>query len=235
MMVVNSVSDFDWVKKSKEEWDSRASFWNKKSQGMWENGSRKDIIPFLDRHLGKQTKVLDVGCGDGYGTSKLHKLGHRVTGIDISDEMIAKARASTENIPFLTADVSKIPMEDESFGAVMSINVLEWVEVPELALRELKRVLKPNGILCIGILGPTAGPRASGYPKVYGKQTICNNMMPWEFFKLAKELELEFIDEFGVYKEGVTEKNYQDLSIILKQSLSFMWVFLLRKVGDNNA
>lgn len=229
------MNSFDWSKKSKEEWDNRAEFWSSRSQDMWETGSRKDIIPFFNQYLSRNSKVLDVGCGDGYGTFKLHKLGHAVIGIDISDEMIVKAKASAENIPFLTADVSTIPMEDASFDAVMSINVLEWVEVPERALRELKRVLKPNGLLCVGILGPTAGPRASGYPKVYGKHTICNNMMPWEFFKLANELGLEPVDEFGVYKEGVTERNYQDLTIVLKQALSFMWLFLFRKVGDNYA
>ncbi len=228
------MSSFDWGMKSKKEWDSRAAFWNSKSQGMWETGSRKDIIPFIHQYLEAGSNVLDVGCGDGYGTAKLHKLGHDVMGIDISDEMITNAKANAENISFSTGDVCAIPMEESSFDGVMCINVLEWVEIPEQALRELKRVLKPNGVLCVGILGPTAGPRASGFPKVYGKPTICNHMMPWEFFKLSRELGFEPVDEFGVYKEGVTERNYQDLSIVLKQALSFMWVFLLRKVGDED-
>ncbi|WP_026908611.1 class I SAM-dependent methyltransferase [Paucisalibacillus globulus] len=226
------MDSFDWMEKSKEEWNNRASFWNARSQNMWDHGSRKDIIPLLEKHLENGSKLVDVGCGDGYGTYKLKKLGHEVMGLDISEEMIEKAKERLQDIPFKVADVNQLPLLDESVDAILSINVIEWVEVPSVAATELRRVLKQDGLLCVGVLGPTAGPRSSSYPKVYGKKTINNTMMPWEFFKLAKELGFELVDELGVYKEGVTEEHYQGLPVVLKQALSFMWVFLLRKVGE---
>jgi ubiquinone/menaquinone biosynthesis C-methylase UbiE len=226
------LDSFDWMEKSKEEWNNRASFWNARSQNMWDHGSRKDIIPLLEKHLENGSKLVDVGCGDGYGTYKLQKLGHEVMGLDISEEMIEKAKERIQNIPFQVADVNHLPLSDESVDAILSINVLEWVEVPSVAATELRRALKKDGLLCVGILGPTAGPRSSSYPKVYGEKTINNTMMPWEFFKLAKELGFELVDELGVYKEGVKEEHYQELPVVLKQALSFMWVFLLRKVGE---
>ncbi|WP_047983165.1 class I SAM-dependent methyltransferase [Ornithinibacillus californiensis] len=228
------MNSFNWSEKSKAEWNNRANFWSGRSKDMWENGSRKDIIPFFNRHLHKNSKILDVGCGDGYGTYLLHSLGHYMVGVDISDEMITKAKERLEEVPFEVADIGELPFGKESMDAVLSINVLEWVEVPALALEELKRVLKTNGLFCAGILGPTAGPRMNGYRKVYGEKTISNSMMPWEFSQLAKELGFEVVDGFGVYKDGVTEKNYQGLPTQLKQALSFMWVFLLRKVGEKD-
>lgn len=226
------MNSFNWTIRSKEEWNDRADFWNSRSKSMWDSGSRKDIIPLLTSHLHSQARVLDVGCGDGYGTYRLHTLGYDAVGVDISEEMIAYAKKRGTTIPFYIADVSNLPVEMESVDAILCINVLEWIEVPVVALQELKRVLKKGGLLCIGILGPTAGPRASGFRKVYGEKTISNSMMPWEFQKLAVEMGFELEDELAVYKEGVTERHYEGLSTQLKQALSFMWVFLLRKVGE---
>jgi ubiquinone/menaquinone biosynthesis C-methylase UbiE len=226
------MSDFNWEKAAKKQWDQTAQFWNERSKQMWDEGSRKDIIPFLDKHLNQGATILDVGCGDGYGTFKLHNLGYRVRGIDLSAEMIAKAKERLQAIPFQQADVVNLPLESETVDAVLCINVLEWVEVPALALKEIRRILKSDGLVCVGILGPTAGPRGNDYRKVYGEQTICNSMMPWEFGKLAKEMKFEVVNGFGVYKEGIQAHHHEGLSQDLKQALSFMWVFLLQKVGE---
>ncbi|WP_106494950.1 class I SAM-dependent methyltransferase [Lentibacillus sp. Marseille-P4043] len=225
---------FDWQKEAQEQWDNRAAFWNEKSTGMWDSGSRKDIVPFIEKHLDKKSSVLDIGCGDGYGSYKLHDVGYHVTGVDLSSEMIhrAKDRVPNEEIEFLQGNVMNLPFDNNSYDGMMAINVLEWTEQPAKALYELHRVLKKDGLLCIGILGPTAGPRTNSYPRVYGEKAICNTLMPWEFQRLASEINFEYVDGFGVYKEGVKKENYQGLSCELKQALSFMWVFMLRKEGD---
>src|SRR5690606_31452490 len=127
-----------------------------RSKEMWEKGSRKDILPFLGKHLERESKVLDVGCGDGYASYKLHMMGHEVIGVDISVEMIEKAKERTSAIPFLIANIENLPIESNTMDAALCINVLEWVENPANALTELSRVLKPNGFLVAGILGPTA-------------------------------------------------------------------------------
>ncbi|MUK89764.1 methyltransferase domain-containing protein [Ornithinibacillus sp. L9] len=226
------MAKFDWHSVAKEQWDQQAQFWNKRSTNMWDNGSRKDIIPFVEKYNKSGSDILDVGCGDGYGSFKLQQLGYNVTGVDISSEMISKAMQRTKNISFIQSDMNELPFESGKFDGIMCINVLEWTEVPANSLQELKRVLKNDGYVCVGILGPTAGPRSNGYPRLYGNDTISNTMMPWEFGMLAKEKGFTHIDGFGVYKQGVTERNYQDLPVELKQALTFMWVFMLQKVGD---
>lgn len=227
------LKSFNWHHEAKMAWDQRAMFWNENSVNMWDNGSRKDIVPFIEKHFIKEADVLDVGCGDGYGTYKLSQSGYQVTGMDLSSEMIhlAKQRQDSAGISFLQGDVDDLPFTDHSYDGVVSINVLEWTKTPAKGLQELHRVLKKDGLLCVGILGPTAGPRGNSYPRLYGEQAICNTMMAWEFQKLALACNLAYIDGFGVYKEGVTEQNYQDLPLELQQALTFMWVFMLRKDG----
>ncbi|WP_249872688.1 class I SAM-dependent methyltransferase [Oceanobacillus saliphilus] len=228
------MSSFDWKSEAEAQWDNRASFWNKKSRNMWDNGSRKDIVPLVSNHLKKGSKVLDIGCGDGYGSYKLYGYGFDVTGIDLSKEMIqlAKSGVKEENITFMHGDVNDIPFEDNYFDAILAINVLEWVEDPLRALGELNRVVKNNGMLCVGILGPTAGPRENSYPRLLGEKAICNTMMPWEFNKMAADLNLKYADGFGVYKDGVQDQHYENLPIKLKQALTFMWVSMLQKEGE---
>lgn len=228
------MTSFNWQKEAEEQWDSRATFWNERSTDMWNKGSRKDIIPFIEKHLTKGSKILDIGCGDGYGSFKLHQSGYDVTGMDISSEMInlASKRVHNNAITFMQGDVIELPFEAESFDGIMSINVLEWTEVPLKAVKELKRIVKEDGIIFVGLLGPTAGPRANSFPRLQGEKAICNTMMPWEFQQLAEKEGFEYVDGIGVYKDAVKEHHYKELPLDLKQALTFMWLFMLRKVGE---
>ncbi|MBO9129545.1 class I SAM-dependent methyltransferase [Bacillus sp. 165] len=227
------MKSFNWHKTAQVQWDERANFWNQSSQEMWDTGSRSEIVPFFEKHVEKGAAVLDIGCGDGYGTYKVNKAGYKATGIDLSEEMIklANARGEQEGLAFMQGDINALPIEDESFDAAMVINALEWTEHPLIAIEEMKRILKPNGLACIGILGPTAHPRENSYKRLYGETVICNTMMPWEFERLVKENGFAVVDGLGVYKRGVTEKHVGNLSAELKQALTFMWVFMIQKAS----
>lgn|SRR5699024_102292 len=222
---------FEWTREAAMEWDARSLVWDAKSQNMWENGSRKKIVPFMKKHVPAGGKILDIGCGSGYGTYKLHEAGFQAEGIDISKEMVALAikHFNRENIDFHSGDMKQLPFSSEAYDGMMAINVFEWTDNPSVALNEMKRILKKDGFICAGILGPAAGPRAHGYRKVYGEDTIINSMMPWEFSQLAKENGFFLVDSFGVYKKGVNEKVAKQFSSQLQQSLSFMWIFMLQK------
>lgn len=113
--------------------------------------------------------------------------------------------------------------------AIMAINSVEWVEQPLQVLDEFHKVLKQNGKLFLGLLGPTAGPRGNSYARLYNQKAICNTMMPWEFEQLAQENGWELLDGMPVYKEEAKKLDTTNLPRILKQSLTFMWVFMLQK------
>ena len=223
-----------WSKEAARQWDEFAADWHKRSEQMWEKGSRSTILPFLQRHVSaEQGPILDAGCGDGYASCKLAEHGYQVQGVDIAGEMIRLAQsrqtAFPENVRFQTADISKLPFADGTFAAVMSINVVEFAPAPLQALLELHRVLVPGGILILGILGPTAGPRAHSYRRLYEENTIQNTMMPWEAKQLAAENGFVLLAEEPVYKEGITPDIAGRLSVELREAVSFLTLFALLK------
>lgn len=225
------MSDFNWHNEAERQWDKRADSWNQSSQNMWDSGSRSTILPFFQKYVPSGASVLDVGCGDGYATYKLSRAGYIACGTDLSERMIemAKERGETKGLSFVRADLARLPFETESFDAVMAINSLEWTEQPLEAWREVSRVLKPGGYACVAILGPTAMPRINSYRRLYGESVICNTMMPWEFKQLVTENGFIPLDGQGVYKREVKEQHLHGLPEELKQSLAFLWTFMLKK------
>lgn len=91
--------------------------------------------------------VLDVGSGQGYLTKKLANQKYNVTGIDISEANISKAKEwdSTSLVTYLRGDIQTLPFADETFDAVTCLDILEHVDDPKRVLSEIQRVLKPNG------------------------------------------------------------------------------------------
>lgn len=222
--------EFNWHKAVEKKWDSNVSFWNEKSRAMWEQGSRSTIVPFVQKHMEAGSNIADIGCGDGYGSYKLNQAGFQVVGVDISPKMIEKAKEVEEQgLSFTVGDLAHLPFERDSLDGVVAINSIEWTEQPKQALQEIKRAIKPGGYLCLGLLGPTAGPRQNSYRRLYGEEVICNTMMPWEFESLAKELDWKVVDGHGVYKQEAEGFPVEQLPTQLKQALTFMWVFMLRK------
>lgn len=95
--------------------------------------------------------ILDVGTGSGYFAILLSKLGHRVTGIDLTESMLieaAEAARECEAEPvFLHMDAQALNFEDNSFDVVVTRNLTWTLPQPEKAYSEWYRVLKPGGIL----------------------------------------------------------------------------------------
>jgi ubiquinone/menaquinone biosynthesis C-methylase UbiE len=95
-------------------------------------------------------RVLDLGCGAGWATRLLAARvpKGRVTGVDISNEMIERARQSSanfSNIEFAVGSSEKISSADGSFDKVLSIESFYYYPDQGAALDEMRRVLKPGG------------------------------------------------------------------------------------------
>jgi ubiquinone/menaquinone biosynthesis C-methylase UbiE len=95
-------------------------------------------------------RVLDVGCGSGWATRLLAEQAPQVSavGIDISDEMIKLARASTStaNVTFRVATAEQLPFAVGEFSDAFSMESLYYYQDMLSALREIKRVLQPGGL-----------------------------------------------------------------------------------------
>lgn len=94
---------------------------------------------------------LDFGCGNGAAAVRLSsRLGLKVTGIDVDPEQIETARqksGQTANVRFLTADGTQLPFDDNEFDFVGTHMVTHHIPDWQNALRQMLRVLKPNGCL----------------------------------------------------------------------------------------
>jgi len=101
--------------------------------------------------LSPAKRVLDAGCGTGFGAARLAARAARVTGVDTSREAIEYARAHYPDprLEFLRGDVSRMPFRDESFDLVSAFEVIEHLRDWRGFLREARRVLSPQGQLVI--------------------------------------------------------------------------------------
>jgi ubiquinone/menaquinone biosynthesis C-methylase UbiE len=102
--------------------------------------------------------VLDIGCNTGdteHYLVSLYPFVNNVVGLDYDENRIIAAKESWENrgknkkIEFIQGDGSALPFEDETFDKIICAETLEWIKDPTKAIKEIKRVLKPNGIALI--------------------------------------------------------------------------------------
>ena len=97
-------------------------------------------------------EVLDIACGAGYGSALLARGAARVTGADISQAAIDHARdryASVPGLEFRHADCAALPFPDATFDAVVSFETVEHIAAQETFLDEIRRVLRPGGLVVL--------------------------------------------------------------------------------------
>ena len=99
-------------------------------------------------------RALDAACGTGRHARHLVDLGHDVTGVDLTPEMLERARQAVPEAIFHRADLRKIPADDEQFSLVVCGLALAHVDDLASAVAELVRVLAPGGYLIVSALHP---------------------------------------------------------------------------------
>jgi SAM-dependent methyltransferase len=108
---------------------------------------------FLLPHLEPGMALLDVGCGPGNITADLaDRVGPgSVVGLDLADAVVAAARADHQrpNLTFDVGDVYALDHDDDSFDVVYAHQVLQHLGDPVAALREMRRVVKPDGVVAV--------------------------------------------------------------------------------------
>jgi ubiquinone/menaquinone biosynthesis C-methylase UbiE len=91
---------------------------------------------------GRPSSILDAGCGEGFVSEWMSEAfgGARVVGVDTRNDALREASGRVSRADFLVGDVMGLPFPDRSFDLVVCTEVLEHVEDPAGALRELRRV-----------------------------------------------------------------------------------------------
>lgn len=99
----------------------------------------------------KDKVVLDIASGSGYGTSHLAQSAKKVYGVDVDKDAIAYAKKNyaAKNIEFVLGDGTKIPLADNLVDVIVSFETIEHIENYETFMKEVSRVLKPDGLLIL--------------------------------------------------------------------------------------
>lgn len=97
---------------------------------------------------------LDVGCGTGYFCESLQQRWPNAqgTGLDLAEGMLHFARTRCPGISYICADAEQLPLQDNSQDLVFSSLALQWCTDFAAVLAEIKRVLKPGGVLLFSSL-----------------------------------------------------------------------------------
>ena len=98
-------------------------------------------------------RVLDVGCGDGVIARRLRQqFPHAsLTGLDADEVRLARARSHCPGVAFEAGNVTAMPYSNAAFDIVLCHHVVEHVDDDDAVLRECRRVLRPGGLLLLGI------------------------------------------------------------------------------------
>lgn len=120
-------------------------------QRLWHN---RKITAFKNlvnnRNFGK---ILDVGCASGTLTNKISKLFPKsiIVAVDVYDKAINYGRGKYPHIKFVRTDAQNLPFKDNFFDLVICYETIEHVQVPDKVLRELKRVIKKDGLIIVAM------------------------------------------------------------------------------------
>lgn len=133
---------------------------------------------------GLHGKVLDVACGTGDMVLELLRTRHaaslQVTGVDLSEEMLAIAKRKAPQAEYRLADAEHLPFGDASFDAVIcAFGVRNFVHL-EQGLKEMVRVLKPGGRMAILELATPDNPFIRFFYNIYTRRII-----PWLGSRIA--------------------------------------------------
>jgi len=106
---------------------------------------------YFARPLVEGRYALDVGCGTGYGAAVLAQSARRVLALDVSAESVAFAKKNYPacNAEFLVADCCQIPLSPQTVDTAVCFEVIEHLAEQAALLEEVRRVLRPDGLLVI--------------------------------------------------------------------------------------
>lgn len=201
-----------WLERSRAAWDARAERWDARSDA---NALAPDRTRDLDRiwgalRLTAGARVLDAGCGSGHFAIALAKRDARVTGIDLSPEMIhrarnhAAARGGSDDIDWRVGDVKHLPEPLAVYDAIHARVLFQFLADIPGTLREFRRVLKPGGRLLASVPGALSPIyRASWLRHLPGGDPGHNYLLPWELENLLIEYGWRILDGWGEWGDDL--------------------------------
>jgi len=113
-----------------------------------------ELVTQTDLATRNNAKAIEVGCGVGFSTQRIRNLLPENVSLEASEYVAAMLPMARENNPGITVteeSVYETKHDDDTFDVIFLLEVMEHLDYPEEALKELSRILKPDGYLVIGV------------------------------------------------------------------------------------
>lgn len=136
-----------------DEWPEQYNRWFTTPIGKLVKETEQELVnELLDPKPGEE--ILDAGCGTGIFTIGFLEAGARVTGLDISRNMLGAAVKAAAGYPFsaIEGDMLHLPFKDNSFDKTVSVTALEFISDGKTAMDEMFRVTRPGGLIVVATL-----------------------------------------------------------------------------------
>ena len=220
------------LKKTKQDYNEIAQEFSATRWQVW-----KGIEFLFNDYVMPGDKVLDLGCGNGRFFELLKDKDVNYIGVDFSEKLIEIAKEKYPKIKFQVADALNLPFPNNYFDKIYSIAVLHHIPSQEFRmqfLKEVRRILKPNGFLILTVWKPESKKnlnlflRDTGL-KLIGKLEKGDTFRPWgnkdaeRYFHYFSEKELVNLAEramFKIIKQGITANergNRKNIYLIAKK------------------
>jgi SAM-dependent methyltransferase len=141
-IVMNTQTSYDQV---------AAEYAEKFKDEMDDKPFDRHCLDRLAREVGTLGPICDLGCGPGQIARYLHRRGVETVGVDLSPRMVAEAQRLNPEIHFHPGDMLALPDADHSWGGIAAFYCIIHIPREQIvdALREMRRALKPGGVLLI--------------------------------------------------------------------------------------
>jgi SAM-dependent methyltransferase len=196
-------------------WSVAPQYWAKHFE-PWFLPMYKKVLEYLE--MNDWHSLLDAGCGAGLFSNLVIQTGAQVIGVDASPGLLEVARLRNPEYSFLEEDLEALPFADNSFDVVAGFNSFQYAGSFEMALLEAKRVVKPGGLIVLGIWDKPEKSDATEVLKAIGS--------------LLPPPPAGTPGPFALSEDGKIESSFENIGMHVVYRASVPCPFLYSSLGD---
>lgn len=226
-----------WLELARDEWDSRADRFDQLSARNAAGDDRRAELDFVTDALavGPGARVLDAGCGPGYFAIALAGRGYLVDGVDISPEMIERARSNAERagvrVAFEIGELGALTAPDGLYDAIVARMVLQFSPHVSTVLDEFERVSRPRARCWLSVPGPLAPMYQDSWQRFVSPELPpVNFITPWELIRVLEERGWQVGEQWGTYDAIADDRtnvaadlDVANLPLPIQQAAATVW------------
>jgi ubiquinone/menaquinone biosynthesis C-methylase UbiE len=195
-----------WLEQSRQAWDERAEMFDAMSTANAQGEDRKRELDFVCDALGigAGARVLDAGCGAGQFAIAFAERGCLVDGVDLSPELIGRARRHTDEagveVRFTVGDLATLDAPDGAYDAIVSRMALQFSPHLFAVLGEFERVSRPGATCWLSVPGALSPVYRHSWRRFLASEPEpMNYVTPWELVRLLEERGWSIGEQWGSF------------------------------------